>query len=47
MSNLNEIRKAINILVKSGTKKNNITVNESHPYRAGNAAEMIIKIVST
>ena len=26
MSNLNEIRKAINILVKSGTKKNNITV---------------------
>ena len=28
-------------------KKNNIAINESHPYGAGNAAEMIIKIVST
>ena len=25
----------------------NITMNESHPYGSGNAAEMIIKIVST
>jgi UDP-GlcNAc3NAcA epimerase len=28
-------------------KKNNIAINESYPYGDGNAAEMIIKIVST
>ena len=28
-------------------KKDNITMDESHPYGSGNAAEMIIKIVST